>query len=226
MLPGAFIYRAHQRHQSIVSGPLVNKVPQGAHNANKGKSAPLQPGFVLHTITDRSVCRFLGDYTVSALIVVGRFCGAVWAPHPTLPTNRAGGYYPPLRSIGYKNALVGAAICRPPCPLDCFSQICPAPNLEQLVVGSSPIQKTKRTEHIRQYTILVGLQGCATCYETVHWTVSSKFVFAKFGAACRWFESINSERKADTQKRIGFSLAPQVGLEPTTLRLTAACSTN
>ena len=23
------------------------------------------------------------------------------------------------------------------CPLDCFSQICPAPNLEQLVVGSS-----------------------------------------------------------------------------------------
>ena len=153
-----------------------------------------------------------------------------------------------------------------------------SPNLEQLVVGSSPIQKkkrtkhirqytilvglqgcatcyetvhwtvspkfvlrqiwsslslvrvqfkkTKRTEHIRQYTILVGLQGCATCYETVHWTVSSKFVFAKFGAACRWFESIDSERKADTQKRIGFSLAPQVGLEPTTLRLTAACSTN
>ena len=87
-------------------------------------------------------------------------------------------------------------------------------------------KKTKRTEHIRQYTILVGLQGCATCYETVHRTVSPKFVFVKFGAACRWFESINSERKADTQKRIGFSLAPQVGLEPTTLRLTAACSTN
>ncbi len=92
--------------------------------------------------------------------------------------------------------------------------------------GSSSIKKTKRTEHIRQYAILVGLQGCATCYETVHRTVSSKFVFAKFGAACRWFESINSERKADTLLRIGFSLAPQVGLEPTTLRLTAACSTN
>ena len=30
------------------------------------------------------------------------------------------------------------------CPLDCFSQICPAPNLEQLVVGSSPIQKNKK----------------------------------------------------------------------------------
>ena len=99
-------------------------------------------------------------------------------------------------------------------------------NLEQLVVVRVQFKKTKRTEHIRQYTILVGLQGCATCYETVHRTVSSKFVFAKFGAACRWFESINSERKADTQKRIGFSLAPQVGLEPTTLRLTAACSTN
>ena len=99
-------------------------------------------------------------------------------------------------------------------------------NLEQLVVVRVQFKKTKRTEHIRQYTILVGLQGCATCYETVRRTVSSKFVFAKFGAACRWFESINSERKADTQKRIGFSLAPQVGLEPTTLRLTAACSTN
>ena len=144
MFPGAFIYRAHQRHQSIVPGPWVNKVPQGAHNAHKGKSAPLQPGFVSHTITDRSVCKFWGDYTVSALIVVGRFCGAVWAPHPTLPTNRAGGYYPPLRSIGYKNALVGAAICRPPCSPDCFSQICHNANLEQLVVGSSPIQKNKK----------------------------------------------------------------------------------
>ena len=69
MFPGAFVYRAHQRHQSIVPGPLVNKVPQGAHNANKGKSAPLQPGFVLHTITDRSVCGFLGDYTVGAPFV-------------------------------------------------------------------------------------------------------------------------------------------------------------
>ena len=29
-------------------------------------------------------------------------------------------------------------------PLDCFSQICPAPNLEQLVVGSSPIQKNEK----------------------------------------------------------------------------------
>ena len=29
-------------------------------------------------------------------------------------------------------------------PLDCFSQICPAPNLEQLVVGSSPIQKKEK----------------------------------------------------------------------------------
>ena len=170
--------------------------------------------------------QIFGGLYSGALIVVGRFCGAVLAPHPTLPTNRAGGYYPPLRSIGYKNALVGAAICRPPCPLDCFSQICNDANLEQLVVVRVQFKKTKRTEHIRQYTILVGLQGCATCYETVHRTVSSKFVFAKFGAACRWFESINSERKADTLLRIGFSLAPQVGLEPTTLRLTAACSTN
>ena len=32
-------------------------------------------------------------------------------------------------------------------------------------------------------------QGCATCYEPVHRTVSAKFVLAKFGAACRWFES-------------------------------------
>ena len=139
---------------------------------------------------------------------------------------KAGGYYPPLRSIRYKNTLVGAATCRPPCSPDCFSQFCNNANLEQLVVVRVQFKKTKRTEHIRQYTFLVGLQGCATCYETVHRTVSSKFVFAKFGAACRWFESINSERKADTQKRIGFSLAPQVGLEPTTLRLTAACSTN
>jgi hypothetical protein len=73
MLPGAFVYRAHQRHQAVVSGPLVDKVPQGAHNAHKGKSAPLQPGFVSHTITDRSVCRFLGDYTVGAPFVCLRF---------------------------------------------------------------------------------------------------------------------------------------------------------
>ena len=226
MLPGAFIYRAHQRHQAVVSGPLVDKVPQGAHNAHKSKSAPLQSGFVSHTITDRSVCKFWGDYTVSALIVVGRFCGAVWAPHPTLPTNRAGGYYPPLRSIGYKNALVGAAICarhvhRTVSPKFAIMQIWSSLSLVRV-----QFKKTKRTEHTRQYAVLVGFQGCATCYETVHRTVSSKFVFAKFGAACRWFESINSERKADTQKRIGFSLAPQVGLEPTTLRLTAACSTD
>ena len=117
--------------------------------------------------------------------------------HPTLPTNRAGGYYPPLRSIGYKNALVGAAICRPPCPLDCFFQIC----LRQIWISLSWFEsnsKNKRTEHIRQYTILVGLHGCATCYETVHRTVSSKFVFAKFGAACRWFES-NSKKTKRTE---------------------------
>ena len=119
--------------------------------------------------------QILGLLYSDALIVVGRFCGAVWAPHPTLPTNRAGGYYPPLRSIGYKNALVGAAICRPPCSPDCFSQICHNANLEQLVVVRVQFKKTKRTEHIRQYTILVGLQGCATCYETVHRTVSPKF---------------------------------------------------
>ena len=111
-------------------------------------------------------------------------------------------------------------------PLDCFFQICLRQIWSSLSLVRVQFKKKKRTKHIRQYTILVGLQGCATCYETVHWTVSSKFVFAKFGAACRWFESIDSERKADTQKRIGFSLAPQVGLEPTTLRLTAACSTN
>ena len=60
--------------------------------------------------------QILGLLYSGALIVVWRFCGAVLAPHPTLPTNRAGGYYPPLRSIGYKNALVGAAICRPQIP--------------------------------------------------------------------------------------------------------------
>ena len=48
-----------------------------------------------------------------------------------------------------------------------------SPNLEQLVVVRVQFKITKRTEHIRQYTILVGLQGCATCYETVHRTVLS-----------------------------------------------------
>ena len=195
MLPGAFIYRAHQRHQAVVSGPLVDKVPQGAHNAHKGKSAPLQPGFVPHTITDRSVCKFSGDYTVSALIVVGRFCGAVWAPHPTLPTNRAGGYYPPLRSIGYKNALVGAAICRPPCPPDCFFQICLRQIWSSLSLVRVQFKKTKRTEHIRQYTILVGLQGCATCYETVHRTVSPKFAIMQIWSSLSWFESNSKKQK-------------------------------
>ena len=61
--------------------------------------------------------------------------------------------------------------------------------------------KKEKTEHIRQYTILVGLQGCATCYETVHRTVSPKFVFAKFGAACRWFESIKKQKNG-AHKRV------------------------
>ena len=139
--------------------------------------------------------QILGLLYSGALIVVGRFCGAVLAPHPTLPTNRAGGYYPPLRSIGYKNALVGAAICRPPCPPDCFFQICLRQIWSSLSLVRVQFKKTKRTEHIRQYTILVGLHGCATCYETVHRTVSSKFVFAKFGAACRWFESNSKKQK-------------------------------
>ena len=69
MLPGTFIYRAHQRHHAVVSAPLVDKVPQGAHNAHKGKSAPLQPDFVPHTITDISVCEFVRDYTVGALFI-------------------------------------------------------------------------------------------------------------------------------------------------------------
>ena len=171
--------------------------------------------------------QILGLLYSGALIVVGRFCGAVWAPHPTLPTNRAGGYYPPLRSIGYKNALVGAAICRPPCPPNCFSQICNHANLEQLVVVRVQFKKTKRTEHIRQYTILVGLQGCATCYETVHRTVSSKFAIMQIWSSLSWFES-NSKKTKRTEHTFVCSvlLAPQVGLEPTTLRLTAACSTN
>ena len=68
-------------------------------------------------------------------------------------------------------------------------------------------------------------QGCATCYETVHRTVSAKFVLAKFGAACRWFELIK-EKNTEYTNVYSVFLAPQVGLEPTTLRLTAACSTN
>ena len=40
-------------------------------------------------------------------------------------------------------------------------------------------------------------QGYATCYETVRRTVSAKFVLAKFGAACRWSESIY--RMKDTE---------------------------
>ena len=67
-------------------------------------------------------------------------------------------------------------------------------------------------------------QGYATCYETVHRTVSTKFA-NKFGAACRWFELIK-EKNTEYTNVYSVFLAPQVGLEPTTLRLTAACSTN
>jgi hypothetical protein len=137
--------------------------------------------------------------------------------------NKKNGAHKAVYHFGWTSRLRNLLRNSPP---DCFFQICLRQIWSSLSLVRVQFKKTKRTEHIRQYTILVGLQGCATCYETVHRTVSSKFVFAKFGAACRWFESINSERKADTQKRIGFSLAPQVGLEPTTLRLTAACSTN
>ena len=68
-------------------------------------------------------------------------------------------------------------------------------------------------------------QGCATCYETVLRTVSTKFA-NKFGAACRWFESIDRIKNTEHTNVYSVFLAPQVGLEPTTLRLTAACSTN
>ena len=137
--------------------------------------------------------------------------------------NKKNGAHKAVYRFGWTSRLRNLLRNSPP---DCFFQICLRQIWSSLSLVRVQFKKTKKTEHIRQYTVLVGLQGCATCYETVHRTVSSKFVFAKFGAACRWFESINSERKADTQKRIGFSLAPQVGLEPTTLRLTAACSTN
>ena len=139
--------------------------------------------------------QILGLLYSGALIVVGRFCGAVLAPHPTLPTNRAGGYYPPLRSIGYKNALVGAAICRPPCPLDCFFQICLRQIWSSLSLVRVQFKKTKRTEHIRQYTILVGLHGCATCYETVHRTVSPKFAIMQIWSSLSWFESNSKKQK-------------------------------
>ena len=68
-------------------------------------------------------------------------------------------------------------------------------------------------------------QGCATCCETVHRTVSAKFA-NKFGAACRWSESIDRMKNTEHTNVYSVFLAPQVGLEPTTLRLTAACSTN
>ena len=149
--------------------------------------------------------------------------GAVCRGSSPIQKNKKNGAHKAVYHCGWTSRLRNLLRNSPP---DCFFQICLRQIWSSLSLVRVQFKKTKRTEHIRQYTILVGLQGCATCYETVHRTVSSKFVFAKFGAACRWFESINSERKADTQKRIGFSLAPQVGLEPTTLRLTAACSTN
>ena len=64
MLPGAFIYRAYQRHQPVVPGPLINEVPQGAYNAYKDKTGPLQFSFFFHSITGRSVCGFWVEYTV------------------------------------------------------------------------------------------------------------------------------------------------------------------
>ena len=102
-------------------------------------------------------------------------------------------------------------------------------NLGQLVVGSSPLIEWKiRSTHTHAPKVhfTAAHQGCATCYETVHRTVSAKFVLAKFGAACRWFESIDRMKNTEHTNVYSVFLAPQVGLEPTTLRLTAACSTN
>ena len=57
-------------------------------------------------------------------------------------------------------------------------------------------------------------QGCATCYETVHRTVSAKFVLAKFGVACRWFESIdrmkNTEHTNTCAERALYRSAPRL----------------
>ena len=64
----------------------------------------------------------------------------------------------------------------------------------------------------------------------VFWDNNQAAYFAKFankfGAACRWFKSIDRRKNTEHTNVYSVFLAPQVGLEPTTLRLTAACSTN
>ncbi len=111
-------------------------------------------------------------------------------------------------------------------PPDCFFQICLRQIWSSLSLVRVQFKKTKRTEHIRQYTILVGLQGCATCYETVHRTVSPKFAIMQIWSSLSWFESNSKKQKERSTLLCAPFFGPQVGLEPTTLRLTAACSTN
>ena len=65
--------------------------------------------------------------------------------------------------------------------------------------------------------------GVAVCYETVHWTVSPK---SEIWNRLSLVRVLKKQKRKNCVYTVLSFLAPQVGLEPTTLRLTAACSTD
>ena len=140
-----------------------------------------------------------------------------------IQNNKKNGAHKVVYHFGWTSRLRNLLRNSPP---DCFFQICLRQIWSSLSLVRVQFKKTKRTEHIRQYTILVGLQGCATCYETVHRTVSPKFAIMQIWSSLSWFESNSKKQKNGAHFCVLRSFGSQVGLEPTTLRLTAACSTN
>ena len=106
--------------------------------------------------------------------------------------NKKNGAHKAVYHFGWTSRLRNLLRNSPP---DCFFQICLRQIWSSLSLVRVQFKKTKRTEHIRQYTILVGLQGCATCYETVHRTVSPKFAIMQIWSSLSWFESNSKKQK-------------------------------
>ena len=118
--------------------------------------------------------------------------GAACRGSSPIQKNKKNGTHKAVYHFGWTSRLRNLLRNSPP---DCFFQICLRQIWSSLSLVRVQFKKTKRTEHIRQYTILVGLQGCATCYETVHRTVSPKFAIMQIWSSLSWFESNSKKQK-------------------------------
>ncbi len=140
-----------------------------------------------------------------------------------IQNNKKNGAHKVVYHFGWTSRLRNLLRNSPP---DCFFQICLRQIWSSFVVGSSPIQKNKKN-------------GAHKAVYHFGWTSRLRNLLRNsppdcFSQICNHanLEQLVVVRVQFKKKKNGAhfcvlrSLAPQVGLEPTTLRLTAACSTN